>query len=156
MKRKFFFHRQNQPLEADHVVYVLWVGESVREQKLLAQMMSWSFAHAATLRSWTEDVDFYLQHEADRVFPSRGLIDFGFVTAHIGAQELLILMEDDSFDAYERVLTTPKAYFYQMATLDPICVDRSSGSIDRSMSLSRPRKNLSQRDGAKPRIISFI
>lgn len=51
MKRRFYFHRQNEPLDSDHVVYVLWCGESVREQKLLAKMVAWSFEHHATLMS---------------------------------------------------------------------------------------------------------
>ena len=33
MKRKYYLHRINAPLEIHHVIYRLWVGESVREQK---------------------------------------------------------------------------------------------------------------------------
>ena len=107
MKRKFYFHRQNEPLDTDHVIYVLWCGESVREQKLLAKMVAWSFEHHATLMSWDESIDYYLMIEAERVFPSKGLIDFGFVRVDIKAADLLTLMEDQSFDSFEASISSP-------------------------------------------------
>lgn len=156
MKRKFYFHRQNQPLDTDHVIYILWVGESVREQKILTQLVSWSFAHGATLRTWGEDIDYYLLLEAGRVFPGRGLLDFGFVQTNINAADLLILMNDNSFEAYEAALTTPKAYFQQMATLNPLSFSRKKSEKSQCDVLSSKRKNLSQGISTKPTIISFI
>ena len=111
MKRKFYFHRQNAPLDTDHVVYVLWVGESVREQKILTQLVAWSFQHGATLMSWDESIDYYLLIESERVFPGKGLLDFGFQKTNINARELQILMEDNAFESYEAALTTPKQFF---------------------------------------------
>lgn len=156
MKRKFYFHRQNAPLDTDHVVYIVWVGESVREQRILTKLMAWSFEHGATLRSWSEDIDFYLTIEAERVFPSRGLLDFGFVQTHIQAQDLLFLMEDESFEAYELSLTTPKNFFQQLCAVDPLHVDSAANRIKSSQVLTSPRKNLSQSNSTKPTIISFI
>ena len=156
MKRKFYFHRQNSPLDTDHVIYVLWVGESVREQKMLAKAVAWSFEHGATLMSWREDIDYYLEYESQRVFPGRGLLDFGFVRTHINAEDLLILMRDNSFEAYEAALTTPKAYFQQIHCLDPIRLHHKAINQKKHHVLTSPRKNLSQSGEAKPSIISFI
>lgn len=156
MKRKFYFHRQNCPLDTDHVVYVLWCGESVREQKMLAKMVAWSFEHGATLRSWSEDIDYYLMLESERVFPNKGLLDFGFVKAHINASELLTLMEDESFESYEKALCVPKAYFHQIQSVSPASVDRRHNEIKNSFVLTLSSKNLSQTQGAQPTIISFV
>lgn len=156
MKRRFYFHRQNAPLEADHVIYVLWCGESVREQKMLAKMVAWSFEHGATLRSWSEDVDYYLDLEATRVFPGRGLLDFGFVRCDINATDLLILMEDQSFDSYEAALTVPKTFLYQVSTLARPSIDTAAGRIINRQSQSLLRKNLSENRGYQPALISFI
>ena len=156
MKRKFYFHRQNSPLDTDHVIYVLWVGESVREQKMLAKAVAWSFAHSATLRSWSEDIDFYLLIEAERVFPGKGLLDFGFIRTDINIQELLTLMEDNSFAAYEAALCTPKAFIHQVVSMEPSKIDLERGQIKPDNVLTSSRKNLSVRECSDKFIISFI
>lgn len=156
MKRKFYFHRQNAPLDTDHVIYVLWVGESVREQKMLAKAVAWSFAHGATLRSWSEDIDFYLLIEAERVFPSKGLLDFGFIRTDVGMQELLTLMEDNSFAAYEAALCTPKAFIHQVLTMEPKKIDLERGQIKPDNVLTSSRKNLSVGRRSDKFIISFV
>lgn len=156
MKRKFYFHRQNEPLDSDHVIYVVWIGESVREQKLLTRLMAWSFEHGATLRSWSEEIDFYLDLEAERVFSGRSLLDFGFAQAHINAQDLWFLMQDNSFDAYEAALTVPKNFIHQISTFEPIRVRKAEGRIMSNQVLTSPRKNLSERISTKPTIISFV
>ena len=155
MKRKFYFHRQNAPLDTDHVIYVLWVGESVREQKMLTKAVAWSFAHGATLRSWSEDIDFYLLIEAERVFPSKGLLDFGFIRTNIGMQELLTLMKDDSFAAYEAALCTPKAFIQQVLTMEPKKIDLKQGQIKPHNVLTSSRKNLSPEASHDKFIIRF-
>lgn len=144
MKRKFYFHRQNCPLDTDHVIYVLWVGESVREQKILTQLVAWSFQHGATLMSWDESIDYYLLLESERVFPGKGLLDFGFQRTNINARELQILMEDNSFESYEAALTTPKQFFTQLVALDPLRIDKPKSEIKSINVLSSQRKNLSQ------------
>jgi len=156
MKRKFYFHRQNAPLDTDHVIYVLWVGESVREQKMLTKAVAWSFAHGATLQSWSEDIDFYLLLEAERVFPNKGLLDFGFIRTDIGMQELLTLMEDNSFTAYEAALCTPKAFIHQVLTMEPRKIDLKRGQIKPDNVLTSQRQNLSVRERSDKFIISFI
>lgn len=156
MKRKFYFHRQNCPLDTDHVIYVLWVGESVREQKILTQLVAWSFQHGATLMSWDESIDYYLLLEAERCFPGKGLIDFGFRRTDINARELQILMEDNSFEAYETALVTPRQFFNQFLSLDPFRIDKSKSEIKSLNVLSSQRKNLSVGTSTKPTIISFI
>lgn len=155
MKRRFYFHRQNEPLDTDHVIYVLWVGESVREQRLLAKMVAWSFEHQATLMSWDESIDYYLMLEAERVFPGKGLLDFGFVRTDINANELLILMEDESFESYEAGLTTPKAFFNQILSLSPASIDQAAGRIDHHNVLSSQRKNLSRKAQCVETVIRF-
>ena len=156
MKRKFYFHRQNCPLDSDHVIYVLWVGESVREQKILTQLVAWSFQHGATLMSWDESIDYYLLLESERVFPSKGLLDFGFQRTNINARELQILMEDNSFESYEAALTTPKQFFTQLVALDPLRIDKPKAEIKSINVLSSQRKNLSQDNHQSTKLIRFV
>lgn len=156
MKRKFYFHRQNTPLDTDHVIYTVWIGESVREQKILTQLLAWSFAHGATLRSWSEDIDYYLLLEAERVFPARGLLDFGFIQTHINARDLQILMDDDSFEAYEASLTAPRNYFHQIRKIDPSKIREKDRQILNPTVLSSQRKNLNQEAQNEWSIIRFV
>lgn len=156
MKRKFYFHRQNCPLDTDHVIYVLWVGESVREQKILTQLVAWSFQHGATLRSWSEDIDYYLLLEAERVFPARGLLDFGFIHTHINARDLQILMDDNSFEAYEAALTAPRNYFHQIRKIDPSKIREKDRQIVNPTVLSSQRKYLSQEAQNEWSLIKFV
>ena len=106
MKRKFFLHRQNEPMQADTVVYQVWCGESVREQRKLAALMSWAFQTGATLRQWSEDIDYYLMLESERVFPARGILNFGFVSASIGIADALEHAKANDWDFFENNLPT--------------------------------------------------
>ena len=155
MKRKFYFHRQNAPLDTDHVIYTVWIGESVKEQRILTQLLAWSFAHGATLRSWGEDVDYYLLLEAERVFPARGLLDFGFIHTHINARDLQILMDDDAFESYESALTAPRNYFHQIREINPSKIREKERQILNPSVLSSKRKYLSQNDRSEKFIIQF-
>lgn len=156
MKRKFFLHRQNAPMDADHVVYRLWVGESVREQRLLVKLMQWAFEVGATLRSWSEDIDYYLDIESDRVFPGRGLLDFGFIQTDITAADALKLVESDCWDSYEKSLAQPKSYFSTLMILDRPRVNRAEGRVIPSVNLAEKSKNLSDSCKQKRFIISFV
>ena len=156
MKRKFYFHRQNAPLESDHVVYVLWVGESVREQRLLTQLVAWSFQHGATLRSWGEDIDFYLLLEAERVFQSKGLLDFGFIRKEINAKDLLFLVENDAFESFEASLTVPKTFFYEISSMNPSKIQRKSSAQGEAHVLSSQRKYLSPEAQGSKHVIRFV
>lgn len=156
MKRKFYFHRQNAPLDTDHVIYTVWIGESVREQRILTQLLAWSFAHGATLRSWGEDVDYYLLLEAERVFPGRGLLDFGFIHTHINARDLQILMDDNAFEAYEAALTAPRNYFHQIRKIDPSKIREKDHQIVNPTVLSSQRKYLSQEAQNEWSLIRFV
>lgn len=156
MKRAYFLHRQNAPMAPDHVVYKVWAGESVRDQRKLTQLMAWAFANSATLMTWAEDVDYYLMIEADRVFPGRGLLDFGFVRADISVTEALCLADSDSWEKFESELSTPKAFFHTLMSLDPHRVDVAAGRVVPSSVLPEKRKNLSERYEGEKFIISFI
>ena len=98
MKRKYFLHRINSPMDTDHVVYVVWCGESVREQRKLTQLVAWAFREGATLMSWSEDIDFYLQVESERCFPNKGLLDFGFVRTEITFESFLTNLYSNVID----------------------------------------------------------
>lgn len=106
--------------------------------------------------SWDESIDYYLLVESERVFPGKGLLDFGFQKTNINARELQILMEDNSFESYEAALTTPKQFFTQFIALDPIRANKPKSEIKSINVLSSQRKNLSDRTSTKPTIISFI
>lgn len=156
MKRKYYFHRINQPLQADHVVYRLWVGESVREQRLLAEILAWAFSQGATVMSWSEDIDYYLEYESERVFPSRGLLDFGFIQADITAADALKHIKANDWDIYEKNLPQPKTFFVTLRKCSPAKIDPKKSSISSSPVLTEKRKNLSQSTEYSRTIISFV
>lgn len=155
MKRKFFLHRINAPMDTDHVVYVVWVGESVREQRMLTQIISWSFQTGATFRSWSEDIDFYLEIESQRVFPGRGLLDFGFIRKELSAREVLDLIDTNSWEAFEHSLTIPKTQLYQLIQIDRGRVNEAKGRVLPQVNLAEKSKNLSQNHRQQPTIIKF-
>lgn len=155
MKRKFFLHRQNQPLTTDTVIYRVWIGESVREQRILTQLMSWAFKTGATLRSWSEDIDFFLLFESERVFHECGILNFGFASADLTASEALSLAEGDLWSGYENDLTMPKAFFDQINTLYPgHLLPKNSPKGDSSV-LAEPRKYLNQKARGGKHVIRF-
>ena len=156
MKRKYFLHRINAPMDTDHVVYVVWCGESVREQRKLTQLVAWAFREGATLMSWSEDIDFYLKVESERCFPNKGLLDFGFVRTEITVSEALKLAEENSWARYESSLATPKAFFMAIQSNSPARHDRARGVVQTSHVLTSPRKNLSQGDSNMKTVIRFV
>ena len=167
MKRKYYLHRINAPLEIHHVIYRLWVGESVREQKLLTQIMAWAFAQGATVMSWSEDVDYYLLYEEDRLFSGRDIIDFGLIQADITAAECLQHIKANDWDIFEKSLTQPKPFFdmmriiYHQKVKFQLNSSQSSKLAGRqpvreSQVLTEKSKNLSLAgEGHRP-LISFI
>ena len=144
MKRKFFLHRQNEPMQADTVVYQVWCGESVREQRKLAALMSWAFQAGATLRQWSEDIDYYLMLESERVFNARGILNFGFVSASLGIADAIAHAKADDWDIFENNLPTAKSYFHVCRVLDSPSVNVAEGGIHHSHVLTESRKNLSE------------
>lgn len=156
MKRRYFLHRENAPLQSYSVIYSVWIGESDREQKYLAQLKEWAFAKGATLMPWSEDVVYYIDYESQRVFPGRGLLDFGFVSANLTAAEALAHAKADDWDMYEKTLSMPKAFFHQISASEPSRVDGSARKIKSSTVLPERRKNLSESDTNFPPIIRFI
>ena len=156
MKRKYFLHRINAPMDTDHVVYVVWCGESVREQRKLTRLVAWAFREGATLMSWSEDIDFYLQVESERCFPNKGLLDFGFVRTEISVSEALKMAEENSWARYESGLATPKAFFMAIQSTSPASIDKAAGRIDHHRVLSSQRKNLSQKAQSVETVIRFI
>lgn len=156
MKRQYFLHRQNAPLEPSHVIYHVWVGESVKEQRILTQLVAHAYRVGATLMSWGEDIDAYLQLEEERCFPSRGLIDFGFIRADLTAAEALELFEGDKWDSYEKTLSQPKAFFSAIRLNDPSRVAEKSRKISSPSCQPHSRQNLSERYEGQRFIISFI
>jgi len=156
MKRKYFLHRINAPMDTDHVVYVVWCGESVREQSKLTKLVAWAYQEGATLMSWSEDIDFYLQVESERCFPNRGLLDFGFVRTEITVSEALKMAEENSWSRYESTLSTPKTFFTDISKMMPSKIDKEKRVLHNSHVLTSQRKNLSQGYGEKKTVIRFV
>lgn len=156
MKRRYYLHRENAPLQSDSVIYSVWVGESAREQKNLSQLKEWAFSKGATLMLWSEDVVYYIDYESARVFQGHGLLDFGFLRADLTAAEALKHAKANDWDMYEKTLTMPKAFFHQISTSEPSRVDGSARKIKSSTVLPETRKNLSESDTDFPPIIRFI
>lgn len=156
MKRRYYLHRENAPLQSDSVIYSVWVGESAREQKYLSQLKEWAFSKGVTLMLWSEDVVCYIDEESKRVFTGNGLLDFGFVRADLTAAEALSHAKADDWDMYEKNLSMPKAFFHQISASEPSRVDGSARKVKSSTVLPEQRKYLSDADCNQPPIIRFI
>lgn len=156
MKRRYYLHRENAPLQSDSVIYSVWIGESAREQKYLARLKEWAFAKGATLMLWSEDVVYYIDYESDRVFPGHGLLDFGFVRADLTAADALRHAQADDWDMYEKTLCMPNAFFHQVSASEPSRVDGSARKIKNLRVLPEKRQNLSVSDSDFPPIIRFV
>ena len=156
MKRRYYLHRENAPLQSDSVIYSVWVGESAREQKCLSQLKEWAFSKGATLKLWSEDVVYYIDYESQRVFPGHGLLDFGFVRADLTAAEALAHAKANDWDMYEKSLSMTKAFFHQISASEPSRVDGSARKVKSSTVLPERRKNLSESSTNLPPIIRFI
>ena len=156
MKRKYFLHRINAPMDTDHVVYVVWCGESVREQSKLTKLVAWAYQEGATLMSWSEDIDFYLQVESERCFPNRGLLDFGFVRTEITVSEALKMAEENSWSRYESTLSTPKTFFTDISKMMPSKIDNERHVIHSSHVLTSSRNNLNPGCENKKTVIRFV
>lgn len=142
-------------MKSDTVVYIVWAGESVREQTKLSSLMSWAFQNGATLRQWSEDIDYYLTLESERVCHSASILNFGFVRAEMSVAEALLHAQADDWDVYDNNLVTAKSYFHQIQFLDRPAVDPKKSSIIHSGVLTEPRKYLSDGGDGKPFIIRF-
>lgn len=138
------------------MIYSVWVGESAREQKLLAQLKEWAFSKGATLMLWSEDVVYYIDYESQSVFPGHGLLDFGFVRADLTAADALKHAKADDWDMYEKTLTMPKAFFYQISSSEPSRVDGSARKIKNPRVLPETRKNLSSEEQSDWTLIRFV
>ena len=156
MKKRYYLHRENAPLQSDSVIYSVWVGESALEQKYLSQLKEWAYSKGATLMLWSEDVVCYIDYESQRVFTGHGLLDFGFVRADLTAAEALAHAKADDWDMYEETLSMPKAFFHHISTSEPSRVDGSARKIKNVRVLPEQRNNLSVSDSDMPTIIRFI
>lgn len=155
MKKKYFLHRENAPFTTDTVVYRLWVGESVREQRMLTRLVAWAFETGATLRSWSEDIDFYLQYESERCFSGRGLLDFGFIQTEITAREALDLVVTKSWDIYEKSLSLPKNLIPSITLNSPSRIFKAAGRENLNSLSAERRKYLKPTASPFNKIIRF-
>ena len=156
MKKRYYLHRENAPLQSDSVIYSVWVGESAREQKYLSQLKEWAFSKGATMMLWSDDVVYYIDYESDRVFQGHGLLDFGFVRANLTAAEALAHAKANDWDIYEKNLSMPKAFFHQISASETSRVDGSARKIKSQSVLPERRKYLSDADCNQSPIIRFI
>lgn len=122
---------------------------------MLASLMAWAFQTEATLQQWSEDIDFYLTLESERVFPASGILNFGFVSANISVADALDHAQRDDWDSFENNLATGKPYFHMVQTLKRPAVQVEKCKIIHSKVLTEPRQNLSQAGDGKPFIIHF-
>lgn len=155
MKRKFYFHRENSPLRADSVIYVVWVGESVREQRLLTQIVAWSFENHATFMSWRKDIDEYLWYEEERIFGTRGLLNFGLIRQHVTALELLEHIQANDWEAYEKTPVIPKNFIPMIRLSDPSRLRENDNQNEIISVSAEARKNLSHSHKQERVIIRF-
>lgn len=143
MKHQYFLHRINGDMTSDTVVYHVWVGESQRDQNFFLQVKTWAHHVGATFRLWSEDIDFWLDYESERIFADNGILNFGFQRADISIEDLHKLIDGQMFEAFEKSLTQPKVFFsmlrhYRPTVENPLFRAKPAGTCQ-----SLPRKNLS-------------
>lgn len=144
MTHKFYFQRENAALDASTVVYVVKVGESLRQVSLFAKAQNYAREHGCTFRKWTEDIDFFLDYESERVFSGSNLVNFGFVRACIDLSELVKLMDEGNWLSFENSLSEPKAKIHQISTFYPIVKSLKSSKSSRIVRPALQRNDLSE------------
>lgn len=144
MKHKYLFRRENAPLNPNSTIYIVWVGESEREQKFLAQVKHEAFHSGYTIQLWDESVALWLDAESDRVFSSAGILNFGFSRAEITISELRELCFSHNWETFESMLVISQAKIRMLRESRPdLYAAKSSNRNTRSCALLK-RKNLSQ------------
>lgn len=144
MKHKYLFRRENAPLNPRSTIYVVWVGESEREQKFLAQVKHEAFHSGYSIQLWDESVDLWLELESERVFASAGILNFGFSRAEVTISELRELCFWSCWESFESQLVISQAKIRMLRESRPdLYAAKSSANKIKSCALLR-RKNLSQ------------
>lgn len=144
MKSQYLFRHENQPLSVASVIYHVWVGTSEHEKKLFEQVRYEAQHYGYTLRLWSEDVDFWLLLEAERVFSEAGILNFGFQRADVTITELRELCYSHCFESFERTLSVSSAFTRMLRHARPDLYRRKSLSSNTKAFASPIRKNLSQ------------
>lgn len=144
MKKQYLFRHENRELHPDSVIYHLWVGTSEREQKLLAQVKYEAFHNGYTLQLWDESVDMWLMVQAEQVFSSAGILNFGFTRADVTVAELRELCYSHLWESYESRLYVTQAFTRMLCEARPDLYRRHSLSDNSKSCALLRRKNLSQ------------
>ena len=156
MKKQYLFLRENADLHSASVIYHVWVGDSERDQKCLAKCQQFANQHHCTFRQWSEDIDYWLDLEADRVFNAVDLLIFGFARVDLSIQGLRDLCRHQCWEAFESRSAMTTQLFAMIATFRPDLTRKiNRRSVTHSV-LAEPRTNLSQRIQSEPLTISFI
>lgn len=144
MKHKYLFRRETGPLNTNSTIYVVWVGESEREQKLLAQVKHEAFHSGYTIKLWDYSVALWLDLESERVFSGAGLLNFGFSRVEVTISELRELCFSSCWESFESQLVISQAKLRMLRESRPdLYAANSSNRNTRSCALLK-RKNLSQ------------
>lgn len=144
MKKQYLFRHENCPLHPQSVIYHVWVGESEREQKLLAQVKYEAFHRGYTIQLWDESVDMWLTVEADRVFSTAGILNFGFSRADLSITELRELCYSMAWANFESRLTISQNFLRMLREARPDLYSRGSLNKKTKSCALLKRKNLSQ------------
>lgn len=143
MKKQYLFRHENCPLHPKSVIYHVWVGESEREQKLLAQVKYEAFHRGYTLQLWDESVDMWLTVESDRVFSAAGILNFGFTRADISVAQCRELCYSQGWVNFEAGLVISRAFLRMLREARPDLYCRSTLSEKTKSGAFLKRKNLS-------------
>lgn len=101
MKSKFCFIRDFGRMRPNSFVYVVWVGESDREQTKLALVQEYCKDCSIYFKKWSSLVDSAL-NEASKQFQVNGnVLAKPFRSESISIHDLYRLIVDDSFDSFE-------------------------------------------------------
>lgn len=156
MKKQYLFLRENADLHSSSVIYHVWIGESERDQECLAECQQYATQHHCTFRQWSEDIDYWLDYEADRVFGSMDLLIFGFARVDLSIVGLRDLCRHQCWESFESRSAMTTQLFTMMAAFRPDLTHKiKNRSVTHSV-LAEPRKNLSHRIQSDQLTISFI
>lgn len=111
MKSNYLFLRACPEITRETVVYVVRIGQSTRERRYLYRIEREVFRQGHTFHQWSEWVDSYLSFISDELFGECVMFGHRFRTASVSAQQLLQLMDSNTFESYELNLNPHPAFF---------------------------------------------
>lgn len=125
------------------MVYVVTVGCSDRDRRAYDWVRRYACENGLTFMRWGEGIDYYLELERERVFPSADMVFSRFRMVTVSVLQLRTVARTVGFAFYERSVCFPRTFFQKMKALKPSVFLKLNQAKRAKVSHREQRKNLS-------------